>query len=55
MSYQLSNHKIPVAGQASSPTPRIQMLVVSSHTGPAALQTWLLQYTGFHIPEQSGS
>lgn len=52
MSYQQLNHKNPAVCQVCFPTLRTQMLAVSSRTDPTVLQTWLLQYTGFHIPEQ---
>ena len=52
MSYQQLNHKNPAVCQVCFPTLRTQMPAVSSHTDPTVLQTWLLQYAGFHIPAQ---
>lgn len=52
MSYQQLNRKNPAVCQVCFPALRTQMLAVSSHTDPTVLQTWLLQYSGFHIPEQ---
>lgn len=52
MSYQQLNRKNPAACQVCFPALHIQMLAVSSRTDPTALQTWLLQYAGSHIPEQ---
>lgn len=52
MSYQQLNRKNPAVCQVCFPTLHTQTLAVSSHTDPTVLQTWLQQYTGFHIPEQ---
>lgn len=43
MSYQQLNQKNLAVCQVCFPTLRTQMLAVSSHTDPTALQTWPLQ------------
>lgn len=52
MPYQQLNHKNPAVCQECFPALHTQVPAVSSHTDPTVLQTWLLQYTGFHIPEE---